>query len=345
MPSMSTKMNRREFLKRAAAGLTWLAMPYIPAPDERDRQPLYRPLPSSFGRIATWQHQAVRSEPSPDAEWIAWRTRDEIIPLYAALVGVAPWPGNPIWYQTEEGFIHSGYVQPVEHAPSPEIITEVAEPGFWAQICVPIAETRAQPNSRYVGHKLYYGTVYRVIDAVADDEGDWWYRLQDGVTYAPGPYVLASSVRRIPREAMAPISPDHLCKWIEIRIKEQLITCFEGDEAVFSTRISSGTSGTATPHGEHRVLYKRHTRRMTGGSGPGYYDLPGVAFPVYFTRSAVAVHGTYWHNDFVRPHSHGCVNVDNQAAQWVFRWTNPVVPYDEYERKSKPDQGTPVVVV
>ena len=93
------------------------------------------------------------------------------------------------------------------------------------------------------------------------------------------------------------------------------------------------------------MLYKRHTRRMAGGSGEHRYDLPGVAFPVYFTRSAVAIHGTYWHNDFCRPHSHGCVNVTNQAAQWIFRWTDPVVPYGEYKMDATPEAATRIVVV
>jgi hypothetical protein len=342
---MRTRMNRRDFMKHAAAGLAWLALPYVPVPDEPEEQPEYRALPSSLGRIATWWRQAVRTKPSPEAESIAWKTRDEVIPLYAAIVGKEPWPRNPVWYQTEEGFIHSGYVQPVEHAPSSQVTTRVTEPGFWAQVCVPIAEARSQPDSAYVRNKLYYGTVYRVIDAATDDAKEWWYRLQDGVAYAPGPYVPAWSVRCILPEEMTPISPGRSDKRIEINIKKQRLTCFEGDKVVFSTRVSSGTGGTPTPLGEHRVLYKRHTRRMTGGSGDGYYDLPGVSFPVYFTHTAVAIHGTYWHNDFVRPHSHGCVNVSNQAAQWIFRWTDPVVPYDEYERKSKPDQGTPVVVI
>ncbi|MEE8390247.1 MAG: L,D-transpeptidase, partial [Anaerolineae bacterium] len=134
-------------------------------------------------------------------------------------------------------------------------------------------------------------------------------------------------------------------KWIEVSIEAQRVTCFEGERAVFSTPISSGVSGRATPYGEHHVLYKRHARRMIGGSGDDYYDLPGVAFPVYFTWSAVATHGTYWHNDFVRPHSHGCVNMTHQAARWIFRWTDPVVPYEEYERKAASEEGTRVVVV
>jgi hypothetical protein len=345
---MKTTMNRRKFLKRTGATLAWLALPRVPVavpvPDEPDERPILEVPPASLGRIATWWRQAVRSEPSPEAEWVAWKTRDEIIPLHAAITGTAPWSRNPIWYQTEGGFIHSGYVQLVENAPSSEIVIE-EEPGFWARVCVPIAEARLQPNSSHVRYKLYYGTIYRVIGTVADDEDHWWYQLKEGITYAPGPYVPAWSMCRIPPEEMAPISPGRSDKWIQISLETQRLTCFEGEKAVFSTRISSGAAGTATPRGEHRVLYKRHTKRMIGGNGADYYDLLGVAFPTYFTRSAVAVHGTYWHNDFVRPHSHGCVNASNQAAQWVFRWTDPVVSYDDYERKAEPEQGTRIVVV
>jgi len=335
-------MNRREFVKSTGAALAWLALPRTSLLTD---QPASGTPPTSLGRIAAWWRQAVRSEPSQKAEWVAWKMRDEVIPLYATVAGEAPWPNNPVWYQTDGGFIHSGYVQPVENTPSTEVITEVAKPGFWAQVCVPIAEARWQPDSGFTRYKLYYGTVYRVASAAADVDGNWWYQLKEGITYTPGPYVPAWSVRRIPPEEMTPISPGRSDKRIEINIKAQILNCFEGETIVFNTRISSGAGGMATPYGEHRVLYKRHTRRMAGGSGDGRYDLPGVAFPVYFTRSAVAIHGTYWHNDFVRPHSHGCVNVTNQAAQWIFRWTDPVVPYGEYQTETTPEESTHVVVV
>ncbi|HDQ74081.1 MAG TPA: hypothetical protein ENN19_18600 [Chloroflexi bacterium] len=336
-------INRREFIKWSSVALALAALPHWP--EEKDTEPAPEPPPTSLGRITTWWRHALRTEPDAAAEWVAWKTRDEIIPLHAAISGKPPWPGNPIWYQTDDGFIHSGYVQPVENDPQSEIVSEVAEPGFWSQVCVPIAEARWRPDSARVRYKLYYGTVYRVIGATEDDEGNWWYQLKDGITYAPGPYVPTWSVRRIPPEEMAPISPGHPDKWIEINLSNQRLTCFEGQGPVFITRISSGAGGT-TPRGEYRVLYKRHTRRMVGGAENDRYDLPGVAFPVYYTWSAIAIHGTYWHNDFVRPHSHGCINVSNQAAQWIFRWTDPIVPYDEYERKvSKEDSATRIVVV
>ena len=335
------QINRREFLKFGSAALVGLLLPKTPASAYSGDYEEFGPPPASLGRIATWWNQGVRKSPSPTADWVVWKSRDEIIPLLAAVVGEAPWPTNPIWYQTSGGFIHSGYVQPVEDRPQAEVVTDVHEPGFWAQVCVPFAESRWQPGSPYVSRKLYYETVYRVVGAKADDDGKWWYQLLEGITWSPGPYVPAWSVRRIQPEELAPISPGRTDKWIQINIQEQTLDCYEGERAVFSTRIGSGLGGTATPRGEFRVLYKHYTRRMIGDD----YDLPGVAFPVYFTRSGVAIHGTYWHNDYGRRHSHGCVNVTSTAAAWVFRWVDPVAPYTAYTQDAEPDKGTPIIVV
>jgi lipoprotein-anchoring transpeptidase ErfK/SrfK len=138
-----------------------------------------------------------------------------------------------------------------------------------------------------------------------------------------------------------PISPDCQDKWIEINIPEQTLSCIEGQHIIFRTPIASGVWGMGTPLGEFNVLYKRHARRMIGDD----YDLAGVPFPVYFTWSGVAIHGTYWHNDFGRRHSHGCINVSNYAAEWVFRWVNPRADYKTYTQEAEPGKGTRIVVV
>jgi hypothetical protein len=335
-------MTRREFLKLGGTSLALLALPSDPLFTDA---PVSEAPPASLGRIATWWRQNVCKEASPSADVVTTKGRDEIIPLCAAVVGEAPWPSNPIWYRTKGGYIHSGYVQPVENSPQSEVVADVGEPGFWAQICVPIAEARWNPASLYTAHKLYYGTVYRVVGATRDDDGNWWYQLKDGITWSPGPYVPTWSVRRIPPDELSPISPGRPHKWIRIDIADQVLICFEREVAVFRTRISSGVGGLGTPLGDHRVLYQRHTQRMVGGSGDGRYDLPGVAFPVYFTRSGVAIHGTYWHNDYGRRHSHGCVNVTNEAARWIFRWVDPAVPYDQHTLMSASGEGTRIVVV
>ena len=334
-------INRRQFLIGSGVSMARLALPRFALYDDIPR---VKAAPRPLGRVATWWGQVVRQEPSQRAERVTSKARDEVVPLYAAVVGEAPWPTNPIWYETEGGYIHSGYVQPVENAPQSEVISQVEEPGFWAEVCVPFAKARWRPLSPYVGHKLYYETVYRVVAAVTDEEGGWWYQLQDGLTWSPGFYVRSESMRRIPADQLQPISPGRTDKWLKISIPDQKLFCLEGDRVVFETPIASGVYGLGTPLGEFRMLFQRHTSRMRGGEADDRYDLPGVAFPVYFTWSGVAIHGTYWHNDYGRRHSHGCVNVTSQAARWIFRWVDPYVPYSEHTLRS-PEGGTRVVVV
>jgi hypothetical protein len=339
-----TLLTRRDFLRGMGVSMAGLALPPVmPVPPTEDLA--YDRPPTPLGRIATWRGQAVRLDRSTSAELVAWRTMDEVIPLLASALGEAPWPTNPIWYKTSGGWIHSGYVQPVRRSWNREIISHVASPGFWSEVCLPLAEARREPQSPYVLRKLYYGTIYRVIDSVRDEGGKWWYQIQEGFGFRPGPYVEASSLQRIPAADLAPISRGRPDKRIVVSIARQDIRCYEGQTPVFSTRIGSGLPDTATPRGEFRVWLKRHTSRMVGGGPEDPYDLPGVAFPVYFTYSGVATHGTYWHNDFGRRHSHGCVNVTNEAARWINRWADPVLPYVDHEIRSREGEGTRVVVV
>jgi len=339
-----TLLTRREFLRGVGVSMAGLALPpAMPVPPTEDLA--YDRPPTLLGRIATWRWQAVRLEPTSSADLVTWKRLDDVIPLLASTVGEAPWPTNPIWYKTSGGWIHSGYVQPVKRRINREIISHVADPGFWSEVCMPLAEARREPASSRVLRKLYYGTIYRVMDSLRDEDGTWWYQIKEGFGFKPGPYVEASSLRRIPAADLAPISRGRPDKRIVVSIARQDLRCYEGQTQVFSTRVGSGLPDTATPKGEFRVWLKRHTSRMVGGGPEDPYDLPGVAFPVYFTYSGVATHGTYWHNDFGRRRSHGCINVTNDAARWILRWADPVLPYVDHEIRSGRGEGTRVVVV
>jgi hypothetical protein len=61
----------------------------------------------------------------------------------------------------------------------------------------------------------------------------------------------------------------------------------------------------------------------------------------YFHWWGVSIHGTYWHNDYGAPHSHGCINLPIATAKWVFRWSLPVAGLD---RKTTEGTGTSVIV-
>jgi LysM repeat protein len=104
-------------------------------------------------------------------------------------------------------------------------------------------------------------------------------------------------------------------KWIDVNLSTQTVTAFEGQRAVFTARASTGTWRTPTVAGTFRIYVKYTSTRMRG---PGY-DLPNVPYTMYFYRG-YGLHGTYWHNNFGTPMSHGCVNLSTPDARWLFTW-------------------------
>ena len=109
--------------------------------------------------------------------------------------------------------------------------------------------------------------------------------------------------------------------WIDINLSEQWLTAYEGDTPVFGTPVSTGIEGRNTPEGEFAIEYMLEWDTM---SGDGYY-LPDVPYVMYF-YGADAIHGTYWHNNFGYPMSHGCVNLPIDAAGWLYDWASVGTP-------------------
>jgi LysM repeat protein len=104
-------------------------------------------------------------------------------------------------------------------------------------------------------------------------------------------------------------------KWIDVNLSKQRLTAYQGNTPVFSALISGGLPRTPTVVGRFKINTKLRATRMRG---PGY-DLPNVPYTMYFYRG-YAIHGTYWHNNFGRPMSHGCVNMRTSDAAWLFNW-------------------------
>ena len=113
-------------------------------------------------------------------------------------------------------------------------------------------------------------------------------------------------------------------KWIDVDLSEQRVVAYEGMRPVESFVISSGRNGTPTVTGVFRIWAKVPAQRMTGGSRAAgdYYDLPGVPWVQYFYQD-YSFHGTYWHNSFGRPMSHGCINMRSPEARWLYEWASP----------------------
>ena len=325
-------LSRRELLRLtggvvAAAAVLPLSS-LLPAVSQEMPATPADPAPTPLGRVAELSAD-IRVDASRKSKLVRVARRDEVLTLTGQVAGQAVMAYNNTWFQTAEGFVYSSWVQPVQNLNSNTPEPEKAADKFWAEVSVPFTDARAKADPKAGrAQRLYYSTVYHVIGAVQGKDNNWWYRLQEGVSFSPGPYARASDLRRIDPSEITPLSPDVIDKRIEVNLKKQTITAFENGNPVLTHLVCSGYGAFATPRGAHKVLFKTPTSRMVGGSGASYYDLPGVPFCTFFTWSGVAIHGTYWHNDFGRPRSHGCVNVPSDVARWFWRWTMPVAPYD-----------------
>ncbi|MCL4301479.1 MAG: LysM peptidoglycan-binding domain-containing protein [Anaerolineae bacterium] len=109
-------------------------------------------------------------------------------------------------------------------------------------------------------------------------------------------------------------------KWIEVNLTSQTLVAYEGQHPVLRTRISTGTWQYPTVAGTFSIYVKYESADMSGGAGDDAYFLPSVPYVMYFYGN-YGLHGTYWHNKFGQPMSHGCVNLPTPDAQWLFEWT------------------------
>ncbi len=135
-------------------------------------------------------------------------------------------------------------------------------------------------------------------------------------------------------------------KWIEVDLTTQKLYAHEGNRTVFEFPVSSGLPWMPTVTGEFRIWSKVRAQRMTGGeiANGTFYDLPNVPFVQYFYK-AYSLHGAYWHNDFGKPRSHGCVNLRIADAEKLYYWTNPILNSNEYARyRIKPQESTRIIV-
>lgn len=116
-----------------------------------------------------------------------------------------------------------------------------------------------------------------------------------------------------------PFSSDQ--NWIEVDLSEQRLTAYTGFSPIRSFVVSTGLWNTPTVVGEFSVFVKYRYDDM---AGPGY-NLPDVPYVLYFYES-YSIHGTYWHDNFGTPMSHGCVNMRTEDAAWVYNFSELGTP-------------------
>ncbi len=259
--------------------------------------------------------------------------RDLIVPITNTAVSEDEKAYNRIWYQVEDdGYVYSGGVQPVRtilNTPREISLTSVL-----GEVSVPFTDAHSQADATSeVVHRLYYESVHWVIaSAVNPADGQIWYSLLDD-KFQQQYFAQGKHIRLLSDGELAPLSPDipNEEKLVVVNLPSQLVMAYERNRLVYATRVSTGgllrKGKYTTPDGEFITYHKRPTRHMAAGDiASDGFDLPGVPWVSYIHEKGFSFHGTFWHNDYGRPRSHGCINMTPQAAKWLFRWTTPSVP-------------------
>ncbi len=146
------------------------------------------------------------------------------------------------------------------------------------------------------------------------------YRMtRDGALVAEDALRIVASAERpplVPRQA----------RWLSIQLSTQSLVAFEGDKPVFATLVSTGKEQHETPTGIFRIQSKHVSTTMDGEAGTDEaYSIEDVPWTMYFS-GGIALHAAFWHTQFGRVRSHGCVNLAPADARWLFDWTTPGLP-------------------
>ncbi len=180
-------------------------------------------------------------------------------------------------------------------------------------------------------------------------------RERDGMLEtAEGIWVARAAVRIVPPRDGFPSIATGSRRWIDVSMKDQTLVAYRGKRPVFVTLISAGRGGLGekgesnpegnrTVRGTFMIHEKTISSTMDGEEDRSdSFELKDVPFVQYFHRG-FALHGAYWHEEFGRRRSHGCINLSAKDAAWLFEWTDPPVPEGWHAVQNK-ERGTVVYV-
>jgi hypothetical protein len=343
MKNSSSQFSRKEFIKLSGLGLGALALRPLARPWAHLPYQIDFPDAERLGRVVD-PVVTVRARPTTESEEIAELPEDTVLPLLREVVGYTPYR-NQRWFETPQGYVWAPLLQPVKNI-SNVALTELPAAsngqGMWVEVTVPYVEVSLandQPFSPRVRHlvtevfqpiRLYFGQVMWADQIQVGESGQVLYHVMEPRgSYGDHFWAPAEAFRQITPEEVTPISPDVENKYVLVDLNRQTLSCYEDEREVFFCRVSTGRLDRETPVSPYfQIHWKLMSVHMSGGTSGAGYDLAGVAWTSVFATDGIAIHGTFWHNNFGERTSAGCVNAAPDDAKYIFRWTSPHVPYD-----------------
>ncbi|OGL88974.1 hypothetical protein A3I45_03400 [Candidatus Uhrbacteria bacterium RIFCSPLOWO2_02_FULL_53_10] len=139
--------------------------------------------------------------------------------------------------------------------------------------------------------------------------------------------ISASSLNHIVTARATPVLVSRLDRHIRVDLSEQHLYAYQDGVRLIDFPISAARRPWKTPTGEFSIMRKLpiHTYRWFDRAGNLLYNLPNVEYNLEFTPH-IYIHYAYWHNNFGRPMSHGCVNAPYDGIKWLYEWANVGTP-------------------
>jgi lipoprotein-anchoring transpeptidase ErfK/SrfK len=333
---MNSKLSRRDFLKLSgAAAIGYSFRDFPPGGDPASKRP------PSFALGRSVYSLRYYDKPSFSSNELGFYVTDAVFDIREERVGDPEPTHNPIWLRSDDGWLHSSYVQPVENKLNTPV-WDLPPKGKLFEVTVPFTQAWRTSESGWKRvYRFYYASTHWVFYVFSGVNGTNWYQVLDdrsGDFYM----VQAEHLRPVEAQELTPISAQVKDKLVEVDLTKQRLIAYEGKKPIFTTRIATGYFEGDTPLGEFRVERKQPSRHMASTLVGNEFDLPGVPWVCYISWTGVSIHGTYWHNNYGTPQSHGCINLNPKAAKFIYRWCDPFVPVDDDYVET--EEGTRVIV-
>ena len=232
-------------------------------------------------------------------------------PAYLAYDQTQTMDGIMYVHLTDGGWMSKADLEPVTVTSfSGLIISEVpSHPFGWV-----VTDTTGWTNSQADESSGMVHSRYEVLSVLEEDRG--FARIETG-DWLPISDLALVDLRMITTR------PSSSCRWVDIDLSAQTLVAFDSCQPVFATLISSAKAPAVTPLGTFSIVYKEEKLPLFANervaSSKGFY-LADVPWLMFFHENW-AIHGTYWHDRFGEPWSHGCVNVSPYDARWLYEWS------------------------
>ena len=121
--------------------------------------------------------------------------------------------------------------------------------------------------------------------------------------------------------AVVPVTTETVVRVLEVDLGEQRLYLKENDVVVDSWLVSTGRPGADTLTGRYRIGWKTPSQTMYGTASDSgvQYVQPNVKWAMYFNGDQ-AFHGVYWHSNWGRQMSAGCVGMPDSRAAQIYEW-------------------------